>query len=163
MISASVSHDFLEKIADMEYTTDDGVKISLREEDGYPKVDLLLIILGFNYNEFGDAEYDMLSPNLPLHPSDKDTVLVRNTKGFPYEVKEMIVYNGYIRNNYPYKHIYSSGEILVGDFIYGSETKNILDIELRMANGRTFYTGAKYEGREAPLREDKSDFYGDEE
>ncbi|WNO47349.1 hypothetical protein [Vibrio phage vB_VibM_10AMN] len=157
-LHGSVSEDFIEKVADMEFRDDMGEIIPLRDGDGNVKIDLVLYILGFYWyygetkKEFDEkaadkktrrsrqtkelqevarpegAVYDMLTKDTRYHRNYKsETVFVRNSKR-PYEVKEMKVYTGYIRPNYPYKDLYSSGEILVGDFIHGGELKNILDV-----------------------------------
>jgi len=141
-LHGSVSEDFVEKVADMEYRDDEGQIISLRDENGNPKLDLILYILGFPWYhgqsqaeaEAGEKEraegavYDMLTQDTRYHRNYKsETVYVRNVKR-PYEVKNMRVYTSYIRPNYPYKDLYESGQILVGDFIKGGELKNILDV-----------------------------------
>ena len=142
-LHGSVSEDFIEKVADMEYRDDEGQVISLRDENGNPKLDLILYILGFywcygqsksEFDEMGEVEkpegavYDRLTQDTRYHRNYKsETVNVRN-KHRPYEIKNMRVYTRYIRPNYPYKDLYASGEILVGDFIHGGELKNILDV-----------------------------------
>ncbi|AGH31958.1 hypothetical protein VPIG_00101 [Vibrio phage PWH3a-P1] len=141
-LHGSVSEDFIEKVADMEFRDDMGEIIPLRDEKGDAKLDLILYILGFYWyhgptqsdieegvpvrNE--GAVYDQLTKDTRYHRNYKsETVYVRNVNK-PYEVKNMKVYTGYIRPNYPYKNLYASGEILVGDFIKGGDTMNILDI-----------------------------------
>lgn len=141
-LHGSVSEDFIETVSDMEIKDDEGNPIALRDEKGNPKLDLILYILGFHWYhgqsqsevDEGDkvkpegAVYSQLTQDVRYHRNYKsETVFVRNSKR-PYEVKEMKVYTGYIRERYPYKNLYASGEILVGDFIKGGELKNILDV-----------------------------------
>lgn len=127
-LHGNVSEDFIEMIADMQYKGEQG-NIPLRKKDGSVDIDLCLYILGFGWDYENDvAKYELLSEDVKYHRRyDSDSVYVRNAKR-PYEVRKMKVYSGYIRPNYPYKSLYKDGDILTGDFVFGGELKNILDI-----------------------------------
>lgn len=170
-LHGSVSEDFIEKVADMEYRDDEGQVINLRDEEGNPKLNLILYILGFYWYhgqsqaeaEAGEKEreegavFERLTQDTRYHRNYKsETVYVRNVHK-PYEVKNMKVYTGYIRPNYPYKRLYASGQILVGDFIHGGAIKNILDI-----GDEDSYRKARYHAVSMRQLDDRWDFSSEE-
>lgn len=163
-LHASISEDFLEMLADMKYYDNEGNVVNLRKKCGQPDTDLLLYILGFHWNNKRNrANYEMLTEDVKYHRRyDSKGVYVRNNSGTTrietgydvwerpidvevvgksYEVRQMKVYTGYIRKNYPYKDLYKDGEIKVGNFTHGGELKNILEI-----GKKTIYKKSKYEG-----------------
>ena len=126
----NVSYDFLEMVADYTMKGADGKLITFRNSNGTIKIDELLYTLGFRWDYRNNcASYSILSKAQRFKDEDDGLgVYVRNIEGKPYEVKNMIVYAGEIRENYPYKALYEGKEILIGKFDSVGETKNILEI-----------------------------------
>ena len=142
-LHGNVGHDLIETLA--HCVTYKGQEIKLRKDDGQPDVDLILFILGFPWDkENSCAKYEYLTEDVKYHRRyDSEGVHVRNSK-LPYEVRQMRVYTSYIRQDYPYKEIYRSGEILTGDFTYGGELLNILDIGTADDYNKSHYNSVEY-------------------
>ncbi|AUR86244.1 coil containing protein [Vibrio phage 1.084.O._10N.261.49.F5] len=123
----SISQDFIEMAADAKMFN--GQEFNFRNKDGSPNLDLILLVMGFKWNkDVNQAVYELLTEDVIYQRKpDSDGVYIRNYKK-PYEVKKMRVYNGEIRGDYPYKYIYEKGNILTGSFLFGGETKNILEV-----------------------------------
>ena len=127
-LHGSVTEDYVHYIAN-NFTEYNGTPTNFKNKDGSPKLDLILYMLGFHWNDKANqAVYELLTEDVrSQRRRDSTEVYVRNDK-LPYEVKRMRVYIGNIREDYPYKDLYHTGNILIGDFSHGSETYNILDV-----------------------------------
>ena len=155
-VYGNVSEDFLEMVADYTLTLPNGRVITFRNKDGSIKVDELLYTLGFKWDtRHNCARYEILS-KLQRAKKEKVTkgVLVRNHKR-PYEVRNMTVYAGEIRKNYPYMDLYKDDTtVLMGNFTKGGKVKNILSVGTKQAyegsdispvEHRTLYDGLDIE------------------
>lgn len=151
---ANVSHDYVEMIADLEPKT-------FRDKDGMAKVDLVLFSLGFCFNKkTNQAKYELLQRVLPSKDTT-NTVLIRNPKK-PYKLREMVVYSGKIRREYPYKYIYkvcsneyhgsNGSNVMVGRFEHGGDIIDILDVGEKKAYDDGYKSQSAFETVSSQMR-----------